>query len=105
MLVAPIGRAQRTSSAVMRPQRHHRHELHQWVPAEAAVLPITVDIRRLAPEARAILVAVGHANRCAIDAVQGQPAPPITIRTGIGPLRGRASAHCGAETRTRYVSL
>ena len=74
----------------VRAQRHHRHDLHQRVAADPAVLAIAVGTRRLASEVRAILLAVGHANRRAIDAVQRQPAPSIPICTGIGPLRRRA---------------
>jgi hypothetical protein len=51
----------------------------QRVSAGPAVVAITVGTRRLAPEVRAILLAVGRANRRAIDAVQRQPAPPIAI--------------------------
>ena len=70
----------------MRAQRHHRHDPHRRVPAGASILSVTIDAGLLAPEVGPVLLAIGHTDRSAIDAVQRQPAPTVAIRARIGPL-------------------
>src|SRR5579862_4775732 len=65
----------------MRAHRHQHDDSHERISADSVNF---ADV--LAAEMLSILDAVGNAHRRAVDGVERQPFPAVTVRAAIGPF-------------------